>query len=99
MMANRRDRPEPDAQRGRKEKGGKPEDRGNRQALREQFIDRTVAVFRGKTEVTLDQVAEIIRVLFPERAIELVSREELLFDDLGDIAFPREWTARGQADE
>ena len=56
--------------------GERAEHHRDGQRLRDDLVDRAVAVLRGEAEVAVQQVPQVFAVLLPERAVA------------GDISFP-----------
>jgi hypothetical protein len=67
--------------------------------LGEQRVDRAVPEFGGESQITAENIAEVVGVLLPERAVQVVPGEELFLDGLGDLPFAGERTSRGDSQQ
>ena len=65
----------------------------------EQGVDGAVPELGGKPQITAENIAEVVGVLFPERAVQVVPGEELFLDGLGDLPFAGERASRGDAQQ
>src|SRR5262249_41998721 len=72
---------------------------GDREAAPDQLVDREVLVLEGRTEIALQDVAEVAQVLLSERFVEVVDALEARLDLGGNRLLGAEWPAPRQPDE
>src|SRR5713101_5939504 len=60
--------------------GEQAEHKRNGKSLPDDIIDAVIAVFKRGTEVAVQQIAQIAKVLFPERLVQMVFRFDVTLD-------------------